>query len=130
MSRRSGDAPLSVAFHIDQLWFSAPGGIGTYVRQLGTELERSDQVELTPFRTRWKHEAAGVPATAVPIVITGTPARTAYLGWSVARRPKLPHAPDGCRVVHATNPATIPPIRSRHALASDAYSMADVSYLP
>ena len=116
MSRRSGDAPLSVAFHIDQLWFSAPGGIGTYVRQLGTELERSDQVVLTPFRSRWKHEAAGVPATAVPIVITGTPARTAYLGWSVARRPKLPHALDGCRVVHATNPATIPPIRDGQSL--------------
>ena len=70
MSEQSGDAPLSVAFHIDQLWFSAPGGIGTYVRQLGAELERSNQVVLTPFRSRWKHEGAGVPATTVPIVTT------------------------------------------------------------
>ena len=116
MSRRSGDAPLSVAFHIDQLWFSAPGGIGTYVRQLGAELERSDQVVLTAFRSRWKHEAAGVPATTVPIVTTGMSARTAYLGWTVSRRPKLPHALDGCQVVHATNPATIPPIRDGQSL--------------
>ena len=124
MSTRSGDGPLSVAFHVDQLWFSAPGGIGTYVRQLGTELERSDQVVLTPFRSRWGHEAAGVPATTVPIVITGTPARTAYLGWSVARRPKLPHALDACRVVHATNPATIPPVREGQSLVVTIHDLS------
>ena len=32
----------SVAFHIDQLYFSAPGGIGTYVRNLVPALAHQD----------------------------------------------------------------------------------------
>ena len=29
---------MRLAFHVDQLWFAAPGGIGTYVSHLATEL--------------------------------------------------------------------------------------------
>ena len=42
---------MKVAFHIDQLWFSAPGGIGTYVRELAPAmLDEDPTLELLPFR--------------------------------------------------------------------------------
>ena len=34
---------MKAAFHTDQLWFSAPGGIGTYVRDLAAAMMREAQ---------------------------------------------------------------------------------------
>ena len=42
---------VKVAFHVDQLWFKAPGGIGTYVREMLDALPAEDPaLELVPFR--------------------------------------------------------------------------------
>ena len=50
---------MKVAFHVDQLWFSAPGGIGTYVRELAPALLAEDPtLELMPFQ-----DARAWPAT-------------------------------------------------------------------
>jgi glycosyltransferase involved in cell wall biosynthesis len=115
---------LRAAFHIDQLWFSAPGGIGTYVWELWGALDELEGVETVPFRTRWKHAPARMRLTADPIATVGLPPRAAYAGWSVIRRPRLPRSLDGCGVVHATNPATIPPVRDRQALVVTVHDLA------
>src|SRR5438046_1130528 len=39
---RGSLGPVKVAFHVDQLWASVPGGIGTYTRQLLTALPAED----------------------------------------------------------------------------------------
>ncbi len=114
--------PLRVAFHIDQLWFSAPGGIGTYVWELSGELEALEGIAVTEFHSRWSHDpprrrlgsAVGLP----------WPSKVAYAGWSSVRRPHLPHSLDGAVVVHATNPATIPPAREGQALVVTIHDLA------
>ncbi len=114
--------PLRVAFHIDQLWFSAPGGIGTYVWELAGELESLEGVEVMGFHSRWSHDPPRRrlgTAIALP-----WPSKVAYAGWSSVRRPHLPHALDDAVVVHATNPATIPPARDRQALVVTIHDLA------
>src|SRR5436309_2942045 len=50
---RGSLGPVKVAFHVDQLWASVPGGIGTYTRQLLTALPAEDpSTELVAFRSR------------------------------------------------------------------------------
>ena len=45
---------MKVAFHVDQFWFSAPGGIGTYVREMLNALPAADpSLDLVRFRSRW-----------------------------------------------------------------------------
>ena len=116
--------PIAVAFHIDQLWFSAPGGIGTYVSQLWHALDRLDDVEVVPFRTKWTNDAPSMPVGAATPVVARLPAKAAFTGWSLARRPKLPDALDRCAVVHATNPATIPPVRDGQTLVVTVHDLA------
>jgi glycosyltransferase involved in cell wall biosynthesis len=116
--------PLRVAFHVDQLWFSAPGGIGTYVWELWGALEARDDVHVEPFRTKWNHDPSRVPLTARRPVEVGLPARAAYISWSAFRRPHLPRSLDACGVVHATNPATIPPVRRGQALVVTIHDLA------
>ena len=116
----------SVAFHIDQLWFSAPGGIGTYVRELVPAMERVDDPRaLTLFRTRW---TAGGPAPEWldgrrVVVLPGT-LRSLYLRWDLLARPPLPLPLSACEVVHATNPAAIPPAGPAQRLVVTVHDLA------
>ena len=89
----------------------------------GPQLERSDQVELTPFRSRWKHEAAGVPATAVPIVIPARrPGRsTRLVGRATAEAAaRARRVPGGAR----HEPRGVPPIRDGQALVVTVHDLA------
>ena len=87
---------MKVAFHIDQLWFSAPGGIGTYVRELAPALMAEDPtLELMPFRTA-RMAGDGPPATWVRrmpeiVQVPGT-IRALYPRWALTGRPALPRA--------------------------------------
>ena len=59
---------MKVAFHVDQLWFKAPGGIGTYVREMLEALPAADPaLELTPFHSKWRR---GGPSEA-PLTTDG-----------------------------------------------------------
>ena len=52
----------SVAFHVDQLFFSVAGGIGTYVRELVPALVRQDAgLDLTLFHARFPGSSLGSP---------------------------------------------------------------------
>jgi glycosyltransferase involved in cell wall biosynthesis len=118
-------APLEVAFHIDQLWFSSPGGIGTYVWELGSAFGARDDIRLREFHTRWRDDPPRIriqrPDDAV---VMPYPPRLAFAGWAAVRRPRLPRALAGAAVVHAPNPATIPPAAAGQALVVTIHDLA------
>jgi hypothetical protein len=49
---------VKVGFHVDQAWFSAPGGIGTYVAELATALQEAG-ADVTLFHSTWSEPAPG-----------------------------------------------------------------------
>jgi glycosyltransferase involved in cell wall biosynthesis len=104
-----------VAFHADQLWFRVPGGIGTYVRELLRAIPDADpSVELTPFHARWRRPPPETSLTIdgrVPGVELPWSIRTLYPAWGWLGRPALPRSLAAHEVVHATNPAAVPPVR-------------------
>lgn len=102
---------MRVALQTDQLGFRAPGGIGTYVRALGTALAARDDVDLRTFHARiegWRDEAwmRGRPIVEVPRGV-----RSLYPLWDTIGRPRPPAAVDLADVVHVTNPAGVPGAR-------------------
>ncbi len=120
---------MKVAFHIDQLWFDAPGGIGTYVRELAFgALQREDPtLELTPFHARWGRVPHGpVPPTAdgtLGIELAGS-IRRLYPSWDRFGRPRLPASLGDCDIVHATNHAAVPPVHDRQRLVATVHDLA------
>jgi len=118
---------VKVAFHIDQLWFSAPGGIGTYVRELAAAMMADDPtLELLPFRSRFA--AGGPPASWLaglpPVTIVDRPIRSLYPRWNLAGRPGLPSTLSEAAIVHATNPAAIAPVRRGQRLVVTVHDLA------
>lgn len=116
----------SVAFHIDQLYFSAPGGIGTYVRNLVPALAEQDpSLRLTLFRSRFATDA---PAERwvrdFPVEEISASIKTLYPRWDVTARPPLPAALQACDIVHATNPAAIPPAGAGQKLIVTVHDLA------
>jgi glycosyltransferase involved in cell wall biosynthesis len=112
---------MKVAFHIDQLWFATPGGIGTYVRELGGALFAAEGVEVVPFHSSWRAPARGrawYPAVEVPGSI-----RTLYPSWSLLARPALPASLDDADIVHATNHAAVPPVRAGQSLVVTVHDL-------
>jgi glycosyltransferase involved in cell wall biosynthesis len=118
---------VKVAFLIDQLWFSAPGGIGTYIRELAPRLLAEDPtLELLPFRSRFT--AGGPPASWLaeipPVTVIDRPIRSLYPRWGLAGRPGLPSELAQADVVHSTNHAAIPPRRRRQRLVVAVHDLA------
>lgn len=121
---------MKAAFHIDQLWFSTPGGIGTYVWELAPALVRQDpSLELVPFRSRWSHDPPRMWPTSTPPVEVPVPIRTLYPRWDLLGRPALPDALLNCDVVHATNPAAVPPTEGSQRLVVTVHDLA-FEYFP
>jgi glycosyltransferase involved in cell wall biosynthesis len=120
---------MKVAFHVDQLWFDAPGGIGTYVEQLWRQqFARTQDVEIVPFFSRWSRRPPALaplttdgrfPGVEVPFSI-----RALYPAWAYLRRPSLPRPLADANIVHATNHAAIPPVRSEQDLVVTVHDLA------
>ncbi|MGZ4131274.1 MAG: glycosyltransferase family 4 protein [Actinomycetota bacterium] len=114
---------VRVGLHVDQLWFSAPGGIGTYVRALLQALPALDEApEVVPFHATWPvpvPELAAVHTVEVP----GSIVRL-YPAWNLAGRPPLPETLAGCDVIHATNHAAVPPAPSGRGLVVTVHDLA------
>ena len=127
---RGGRALTSVAFHVDQLWFRVPGGIGTYVRELAPALRRVDpNLELETFRCRFASEQQvrwTVPM-AGGVVLPGS-IRTRYPSWDLFGRPALPRGLARCDVLHATNPAAVPPAADDQRLVVTVHDLAFARY--
>jgi glycosyltransferase involved in cell wall biosynthesis len=120
---------VKVAFHVDQLWFDAPGGIGTYVRELLEALPAADAtLELTPFHSKWTRRSPnGSPSSTdgrYPGVEVPWPIRMLYPSWDVLGRPALPASLDDCAIVHATNPAAVPPLHGAQRLVVTVHDLA------
>jgi len=120
---------VKVAFHVDQLWFTAPGGIGRYVSELLQAIPASDEtVELTPFYSRWRR---GGPSQA-PLTTDGRypgvqlpwSIGTLYPAWDWLGRPALPSSLADHDVVHATNHAAVPPVRRGQHLVVTVHDLA------
>ena len=111
---------MKVAFHTDQLWFSAPGGIGTYVRELASALAAMDEgPELVTFQVGPHPESADPPDVEVPGSI-----RSLYPRWALTARPLLPAPLHACDLVHATNHAAIPPAAEGKGLVVTVHDLA------
>jgi glycosyltransferase involved in cell wall biosynthesis len=103
-----------VGFHTDQLWFAAPGGIGTYVRELAAALVALDDApELVTFQVG---DGDGSADEAIEGSI-----RSIYPRWDLLGRPAVPFA---CDVVHATNHAAIPPAPPGGGLVATVHDLA------
>jgi glycosyltransferase involved in cell wall biosynthesis len=113
---------VRVAVHVDQVWFSAPGGIGTYVRELVPELAAAG-ADLTLFRSEWPAPGPdwleAYPAAVVPGRI-----RTLYPRWDLTGRPPLPPSLSGQDIVHATNHAAVPPVPGGRRLVVTVHDLA------
>jgi glycosyltransferase involved in cell wall biosynthesis len=109
---------VRVALHTDQLWFSAPGGIGTYVRELRSALAMLEgSPDVTSFQI-----GAGDDRLA-DVLVPGS-IRSLYPRWDLLARPSLPPSLAMCDVVHATNHAAVPPARGGQALVVTVHDLA------
>jgi glycosyltransferase involved in cell wall biosynthesis len=121
----------SVALHVDQLWFPTPGGIGTYIRNLVPALGRQDpSLEIVPFRSRFEGDPPDEPALA-PLTVEELDAtiRSLYPRWALTARPPLPERLRRLDLVHATNPAAVPPAAAGQRLVVTVHDLA-FRYLP
>jgi glycosyltransferase involved in cell wall biosynthesis len=117
--------PVKVAFHVDQLWFSAPGGIGTYVCELLPALTHEDpSVDFVPFRSAWDHEPRRMWMLSQPPVVIPRSIRTLYPSWDLLGRPGLPPSLADAAMVHATNPAAVPPVGDDQHLVVTVHDLA------
>jgi len=114
----------SVAFHVDQLFYRVPGGIGTYIRELLPALREVDPtLDLTLFHARFDRPLperwmAGFPVKRLPQRI-----RALYPGWAVAGKPTLP-ASLSSDIVHAPSPAAVPPPGRSQRLVVTVHDLA------
>ncbi len=113
---------MRVAVHVDQLWFSAPGGIGTYVRELVPELAAAG-ADLTLFRSEWPEPGPDWLRTYPAAVVRGR-IRTLYPRWNLTGRPLLPASLADRAVVHATNHAAVPPVAEGQRLVVTVHDLA------
>lgn len=123
---RRADRVKSVSFHADQPFFSAPGGIGTYVRELAPALSAADpELEVRLFHARFPegppperwmrdHWVEEIPATI----------KALYPQWNLLGRPALPEGLASTDVLHATNHAAIPPAGTNQALVVTVHDLA------
>ncbi len=121
---------MKVAVHVDQLFSPVPGGIGTYIRNLVPSMAAHDpSLELVLFHSRfaspepperWMREfwVEELPASA----------RSLYPRWTALARPALPPSLATAHVVHAPNPAAIPPVADGQRLVVTIHDLAFVHY--
>src|SRR5207247_564332 len=100
----------SLCVLVDQLFSPAPGGMGTYVRELVPALSRADpSLEVTLFHARFG-EAPPEPWTwAYPTEEVEGSIRTLYPRWALLRRPALPDPVAGTTILHSPVVAAVPP---------------------
>jgi glycosyltransferase involved in cell wall biosynthesis len=115
----------SLAFLVDQLFSPAPGGIGTYVRQLVPSMTRADpSLDVTLFHARFE-EAEPEPWTRIyPIEEIPSSIRRLYPSWTFARRPALPPSLARAEIVHSPSPAAIPPAGPGQRLVVTVHDLA------
>jgi glycosyltransferase involved in cell wall biosynthesis len=117
---------VRVAVHVDQLYAAAPGGIGTYVRELlDAFAEMDDGPDVTGFRTAGSADRVLPTRARFDVVTVPGSIKTLYPSWDVFARPSLPQSiARGCKVVHATNHGAVPPAETGQALVVTVHDLA------
>ncbi|HXF73011.1 MAG TPA: glycosyltransferase family 1 protein [Actinomycetota bacterium] len=116
---------MRVGVHVDQLFSRAPGGIGTYIRELLPALVEADpSLELIAFHARFPGTPAepwlrGLRVEEVPAGI-----RTLYPRWDLLGRPPLPEPLRALDLIHAPNPAAVPPTGRGQRLVVTVHDVA------
>jgi glycosyltransferase involved in cell wall biosynthesis len=124
-----GGVAVRVGFHVDQLWFEAPGGIGTYVWELLSALSAgAPAVEFVTFRARWERPPSRAWTLSSPPVESRRSIRWLYPAWDLLGWPPLPPALSSCDVIHATNHAAVPPARAGQKLVVTVHDLAFERY--
>ena len=120
----------TVAFHIDQLYYPTPGGIGTYVRRLVPELRVADPtIEIALFHARFDGRTPPDRWTRdfwteeLPHGI-----RALYPGWALVGRPALPPSLAGRDLLHAPSPSAVPPKGRRQRSVVTVHDVAFLSH--
>ncbi|HEX2088658.1 MAG TPA: glycosyltransferase family 1 protein [Actinomycetota bacterium] len=119
----------SVAFLVDQLFGPAPGGQGTYIRELIPALSRIDpSLQVTLFHSRLDPERRQLEPWMEQYRIQELPwsMRRAYPSWSVLGRPRLPSNIEYVDILHAPTPAGVPPAGPRQR---SVVTLHDVAFL-
>ena len=116
----------SVAFHIDQLFYPAPGGIGTYIEELVPALLEADPgLDVTLFHSRFAGSPPlTAPLDALPVQRLPQSIRRLYPSWSVFARPALPPSLQRVGIIHAPSPAAIPPPAPGQRLVVTVHDLA------
>jgi glycosyltransferase involved in cell wall biosynthesis len=116
----------SVAFHVDQLFYPAPGGIGTYIRELVPAFLRTDSgLDVTLFHSSFPGSPnLGDPMASLPLEHLPHSLRLLYPTWNLLGRPALPPSLAGLDIVHAPSPAAIPPPGPRQRLVVTVHDLA------
>jgi len=117
---------MKVALQIDQLFLNAPGGIGTYIRDLVPAMARRDpSLEMTLFHPRSESPEPPEPwiRDYPTIQLRGT-MRSLYPRWNVVGRPPLPAPLSSTDVVHVTNHAGVAPAGSGQRLIVTVHDLA------
>lgn len=115
-----------VAVHADQPFFQAPGGIGTYLRSLVPALAARDpSIEVTLFHSRFgSDEPPERWMRAFWVEELPGSIRSLYPRWDLLGRPALPASLHAAEIVHATNPAAIPPTARGQKLVVTVHDLA------
>jgi glycosyltransferase involved in cell wall biosynthesis len=117
---------MKVALHADQLFFTVPGGVGTYIRNLVPALARRDpSLELTLFHARFDPPKPAEPwTTAFADEELAGSIRTLYPRWNLAGRPALPAPLRSADLVHAMSGSAIPPVADGQRLVVTVHDLA------
>jgi len=124
---RRGVEVTSVAFHVDQLFFGAPGGIGTYIRNLAPAMARVDpSLEVKLFHSRFGPDVRPRERWMRDLWVQELDGsiRSLYPRWDLLARPPLPASLRSTDVVHATNHAAIPPAGAGQRLVVTVHDLA------
>jgi glycosyltransferase involved in cell wall biosynthesis len=118
----------TIAFHVDQLFSSTPGGVGTYVRNLLPALARQDpSVDLRPFHSRVTTSPSAADETLLhrfPVEELAGTIRSLYPRWNLTGRPPLPPALAAADLVHAASAVAVPPAGDGQKLVVTVHDLA------
>ena len=115
----------SVAFLIDQLFSPAPGGMGTYVRQLVPAMTRADpSLDITLFHARFEDAEPEEWTRDYRVEQINASIRRLYPSWAASRRPPLPPSLASQEIVHSPSPAAVPPTDPGQRLVVTIHDLA------
>ena len=117
---------MRVALHVDQLFFTVPGGVGTYIRNLVPALaDRDPSLEMMLFHARFDPPVPAEPwmDAFVREEVPGS-IRSLYPRWNLVGRPALPAALRATDLVHAMSASSIPPTAEGQRLVVTVHDVA------